>query len=260
MTSEQIDKSIGSGKVQLNKGEIVEYWLNFIFLLLPVYFFGQVSIYTIFSFSELPILSVTLLGLLVYHKLVSQKLKIYNLSLTGKLFKDANLATVTLSDWNVLTNTDECFVAIKSTTWRWDGIRITAINKNGKLYLNSMVEPSFRANPVTLGSNKRNIMVLLDQYQKALNGEDVISKANIEVAKNEHDFWEESEFTLVNNLKRIIGYGLSLFFIALSIWMIIKGKLQGLLYAIIILGLFGNYVFYDLKIILERKRRRRDEL
>ena len=77
---------------------------------------------------------------------------------------------------------------------------------------------------------------------------------------NENDFWEESEFTLVNNLKRIIGYGLSLFFIALSIWMIIKGKLQGLLYAIIILGLCGNYVYYDLKIIHEKKRRRRDEL
>ena len=260
MTSEEINKSIETGKVQLTQGEQVEHWVNFLLLLIPVYFIGKLHTLSIFSFSAFPYLTILLGGLLIFRKLYCINFKTYKSQLSGKQFKEASQAAAKLADWNIISITDEGFEAIKPTIWHLEGIRITAINKNGKLYLNSMVEPSFRSNPVTFGVNKRNINKLLDQYQKALKGEDVIVKANAEVKKRENEFWEDSEFTLVNNLKRLIGYIISVSFIALSVWMIVKGEIQGIIYGIMILGLCGSYIYFDLKIILEKRQKRRNRI
>ena len=191
MTLEELNKSIQTQKVHLTKGEKIEYWLNFILLLIPVFFFGQAFLHSVFSFVDFPILSILLFGLLIIHKLTNIYFKVYNLPLNGAQFKHANKAAALLSNWQILADNEDRFEAIKSSNWHWDGIRITAINKNGKLYLNSMVEPSFRANPITFQSNRRNIRLLLSQYQNVLRGDDVITLANNESTKREEEFWHE---------------------------------------------------------------------
>ena len=260
MNIEEVDDSTETKRVQFTRGETIEHWINCIPVLFFIYFVGQAFMLTIFSSVDFPILSIILLVLLIIQKLFGQNFKVINLEINGSQFKHSNKAAAILYEWNVITNREDGFVAMKSSGWHWEGIRITVINSNGKLYLNSIVEPSYRANPFTFGSNKKNIRLLLEQYQMALEGADVIELANNEITKRENEFWQESEFNFINTIKRIIGYGLSIFFFGLSIWMILKGKLQGLIYTIIILTLCGNYIYYDLKVIREKKKRRRQSI
>jgi len=56
---------------------------------------------------------------------------------------------------------------------------------------------------------------LIRQYQSILKGENVTENTNKELERREAMFWKESEWSVNNILKRIVGYGLSFFFIGL---------------------------------------------
>ncbi|MFK7983986.1 MAG: hypothetical protein AB8G86_28675 [Saprospiraceae bacterium] len=247
-------------KIYLNKGERIEHWVNFFFLLIPLSFFGFITIYEPASKGEIPTFGLIVIGmffLFLRHKLLSTKLEVYKSNLTEEQFKQANHAAAKLNDWIVLSNRKNYFSAIKGTNWQWDGIKITAILKNEKLYLNSMVNPSTRSNPFLFKLNKRNKLELIRQYQSILKGNNVREIVNEEIEKKEEEFWNESEWTLGNIMKRVIGYGLSILFIMLAFGMMSEGEIQGLIYGIMILGFCGSYIFYDIKVILEKKKKAR---
>jgi len=195
--------------------------------------------------------------LLIRHKLVSPKLDVYKSELTEEQFKQANQAAATLNEWVVSSSRKDYFSAIKGTGWQWDGIKITAILKNGKLYLNSMVNPSMRSNPFTFGLNRRNKLELIRQYELILKGERVVESANNEIEKREEEFWEESEWNIKNILKRVVGYGLSILFIGLAIWMISTGELIAIGMGIVVIGLCSSYIYQDIQVIREKRNRKK---
>lgn len=163
----EINKSIESMKIHLTKGEKIEYWVNFLSLLIPLSSLGFITIYEPITNEEVPTFGIFIIiafFLLLRHKLVSPKLDVYKSELTEEQFKQANQAAATLNEWVVSSSRKDYFSAIKGTGWQWDGIKITAILKNGKLYLNSMVNPSMRSNPFTFGLNRRNKLELIRQY------------------------------------------------------------------------------------------------
>lgn len=247
-------------KIHLNKGERIEHWVNFISLLIPLSFFGFVTIYVPITNGAFPIFGLIVIGMFAIflrHKLICPKLEVYKSNLTEEQFKEVNQSVAKLNDWTILSNREDYFSAIKVTDWQLDGIKITAILKNGKLFLNSMVNPSIRSNPFTFGLNKKNKMELIDQYQSILKGNDVVEIANSIIAKREEEFWNESEWTFSNSIKRIVGYGLSILFIILAFWMISEGEIQGLIYGIVILAFCGTYIFYDIKVILKKTKKAR---
>ena len=123
--------------------------------------------------SFMALLLIGLCGLFLRHKIVSSKLDVYKSNLTEAQFKQANTAAAKLNDWIILSSREDYFSAIKGADWQWEGIKITAILKNGKLYLNSMVYPSMRSNPFTFGLNKQNKLELIRQYQLILKGQNV---------------------------------------------------------------------------------------
>ncbi len=257
MTSKEINRSIETMKIHLTKSDKTEHWLNFIVLLIPICLIGYESIEKVTQNKEFSFFVLLILGfftLFLRHKLISQKLDVYKSNLTEEQFKQANQAAARINGWTILSNSKNYFSAIKNTNWQWDGIKISAILKNGKLYLNSMVNPSTRSNPFTLGLNKKNKTELISQYQSILKGNDVNVIAINEIAKREKKIWSESEWTFKNIIKRIIGYGLSILFIVLAIWMILSYEIKGLIYGIILIGFCGTYIYYDVKVILEKKK------
>ncbi|THH36416.1 hypothetical protein [Neolewinella litorea] len=168
MTSREINRSIRTGKVQLTPGERVEHWVNFLFLSIPLVAVAFVLHYDLRVDGFLIFGIVVFLLLLLRHKLVSPRLEVYRSGLTDQQFKRANQAVAVGNEWIILSNRKSYFCAIQQVGWQWDGIRITAILKEEKLYLNSMVNPSVRANPFTLGWNRKNKAALIRQYQSIL--------------------------------------------------------------------------------------------
>ncbi len=260
MTPIEINQSIQSMKIHLTIGEKIEYWVNFLFLLIPLIFFGFVTIYEPISKGEVPTFGIIIIiafFLFLRHKLVSPKLDVYKSELTAEQFKQANQAAAKLNGWVVSSNRKEYFSAIRETGWQWEGIKITAILKNGKLYLNSMVNPSTRSNPFTFGLNKKNKLELIRQYQLILQGDNVVENAAKEIKKREEEFWEESEWNFNNVLKKAVGYGLSIPLIGLGIWMISSGHIKSIGMGIVLVGLCSSYIYQDIQVVREKRNRKK---
>jgi len=260
MTLTEIKKSIKTLKVQLTLGQKAEYWLNFISISAFIYIIGHIELEDSIQNKELSLLSlgfICLFSAYVRYTFLTTRLKEYSSNLTEKEFKQANSATAKLNDWIILSNRKDYFSAIKKTNWIWEGIKITAILKSGKLYVNSMVTPSIRSNPFTFGHNKKNIVKLLNEYKSILEGNDVVKNANIELEKREQDFWNESEWTLSKIIMRMIGYTLSILFVSISIFAITQGNIHLFIIGAVLMIISGTYIFYDLKVIIEKKKKAR---
>ncbi len=228
-------------------------------MLIPLSFLGFITIYKPISNGDVPFFGILVMiafFLLLRHKLISSKLDVYKSRLTEEQFKQANQAAARLNEWIVLSDRKNYFSAIKETGWLDDGMKITAILKDGKLYLNSMVNPSINSNPFTFGFNKKNKLELICQYQSILKGENVVETANKEIEKREDEFWNESEWTLKNILMRIVGYGLVALFVLIGILLFYHGAWEGVIPIAISSGICLTYVKTDLQVIREKKRRK----
>lgn len=266
MTTKQINQSIEKMKIYLTSREKIEYWLNFIFILAPLSFVGYITIDTAIQNQEFSLLTLILLGILISllsmllkHKLNSTKLDGYKSRLTVEQFIEANEATAKLNDWFILSNTKSHFSAIKGTNWQWEGIKISAILKDDKVYLNSMVSPSIRSNPFTFGLNKKNELELIRQYQLILKGHDVNEMVDDELAKREEEFWNKSEWTIKSILIRFFLYGFFFFLIILGIFIIYSEEAEILIAVIIPIFLCSIYIYQDVKILREKRKRRKSK-
>lgn len=85
----------------------------------------------------------------------------------------------------------------------------------------------------------------------------VVESANNEIEKREEEFWEESEWNIKNILKRVVGYGLSILFIGLAIWMISTGELRAIGMGIVVIGLCSSYIYQDIQVIREKRNRKK---
>lgn len=257
MTAKEINQSIESMKVNLTTTEKIEHWINFFFILFLLSFIGIITIYDPLSNGEIPtygVFVILVLFLFIRHNLLSSKLVVCKITLSGNQFKQANQAAAKLCGWAILSNKQNYFSAIKETGWQWEGIKITAILKNGKLYLNSMVNPSIRSNPFTFGLNKKNKVELIRQYQLILKGEDVVTIANKEIEKREKEYWKESEWTFGKFLTRIIMYCFFSVFFIFGIWMIFTGELKTIGIGIFLVGLASLYIYFDIQLILKKRK------
>jgi|GEM_PF-2349834 len=123
-----------------------------------------------------------------------------------------------------------------------------------------MVNPSLRSNPFTLGLNRKNKFELIRQYQLILNGNNVNEIENQKIVQKEEEFWNESEWTFKNTIKRVIGYGFSILFIIIGVLFMFEADIQGLIYGVLMLLFSASYIFYDVKVILEKYKKKKAKL
>jgi hypothetical protein len=260
MTLKEIKQSIESMKVPLDEGERIMHWVNFFFMLIPLSLIGYLTVYEPILYDSIPLFGIVLVItfiLFLWHKLVSPKLEVYKSELSEEQFKQANQAAVKLNEWIVISSRENYFSAIKPVGWQREGIKITAILDNGKLYLNSMVNPSIRSNPFTFGLNRKNKLELIRQYQAVLKGQDVVENAYKEIKKREEEFWAASEWNVGSILTRIVGYGLILIFLLIGILFIYEASWEGIFPILLSIGISLTYVKSDIQIIREKNQRKK---
>lgn len=257
MKKSEITYGIQNKRVYLKSGELLEQWGNIITLLFIVAIILIRGIQSELVNREFPIMLIVLLGIgitAILNNIRSRRFEIWKLEVSEQQFKDACIATAKYLEWDIINSQQNFLKAIKGTGWQSEGIRITAIRTENKIYFNSMVEPSLRSNPFSFGWNKKNKTEFRNQLLKAINGEKIVENAEQFQNIEEQKFWNESEWTAKNILKRIIGYGLSVSFIALGTWIILSEELQGIIIGVIVMGISFSYIYYDLKIIRKKKK------
>lgn len=133
--------------------------------------------------------------------------------------------------------------------WQWDGLRITIISDKNHIYANSIVNPSMQSNPFSRGWNRKNLQVFKDNLIAAAKGEDVVKAAEEKALEQEFQLENESEWTLGNTGKRIIGY-----FFALALLGVCGLILaEGFNLVFILLGaLCVGYLVLDVVIIVKK--------
>lgn len=255
MTEEEVNNSIETGKVQLSKNEQTQHWLNFAGTLVFIGPIGGVIVYSAWYLFPIP---VVVIGLFLRHKLTCTKLSVYKSSLTADQFRSANVAAAKLNGWARAVSSPNCFSAV-SMNLNGQATKVTAILKDEKLYINSMVDPDLRSLPFVSRLNQKNRVELIQQYQSVLKGDDVRKIAKEKIIEKEEAFWDESEWTKDNILKRIAGYGLSFLLILVAIIIIADGKGHGIYYGILVLGIAGFFIYSDIKVILEKRKRRKNQ-
>ncbi|AZQ63117.1 hypothetical protein EI427_12970 [Flammeovirga pectinis] len=251
-----------SKKLKLTKVESFDYWLNFIFHLVFVLGIGY-GLYKGFVKGTHDFISVlflfsviALIAWLFIRKLVGLKLDVYESNLSPEQFKQANQACAMSNEWGVISNRKDYFSAIKHTDWSWEGLKITAILKNGKLYINSIASSSYRSSPITFGQNTKNKIELLRQYQSILNGENVIERVKKERSEKEVEFWNKPEWTLTGSIKRIMLYLFSILFVIIAFFGILEGGIEGLILGITLLSTSLTYIISDIMILKVKKNKR----
>lgn len=260
MTATEINKAISNMKIHFTKSEKIEYWINLVLILIFIGLISYVKIVDDFKNQNLSFFTIFIFGLiilLIRHKVLGRKLTGYKSKLSSDDFKKANKATSDLNNWIILSNSDNYFSAIGESGWHLDGIKITALHKEGKLYLNSIETPSIRSSPITFGKKKRMKLKLIGQYQSIIKGINVSEEANKEIKRREEEFWNESEWTLSNSIKRIVLYSLSIPFIILAIWIMSKGISKHFFVGLGLISICGTYIYFDLKVIIEKRKRKK---
>lgn len=260
MYENEINQSIEKMKIHLTKSEKNDQWFNISTFLIIIIGFGYLSITS--TLASLEVLFIIFILVIIFVLVIrdihtSPNLKVFKTNITELQFIEANFVAAKLNDWIVVSNNNNSFMALKETIWHGKGIRITAILKDGKLYLNSMVNPSLRSSPFSFGINKKSKIELLRQYRLITSGEDIGKLANSILIKREEDFWNESEWTVMKIIKRIVLYSISILFIVLSFFILSTGEIKSIILAIFPLGLCILYVYDDIKLILKKKNKKR---
>lgn len=253
--------SIANRRIEFNSGETFDHWSNFAFVLFFIGCMGFVFINESSGVNLIVTIFIItfIVGMFLRHKLNCRKLKVFKTELTETQFKEANESAAKLNEWIIIHNRKDYFEAIKPVGWQWEGFRITSILEKNRIFLNSMVSPAINSNPFSFGLNKKNEIRLRIQYSKILNGENVVENTEQELIKREQEFWNESELSPKNLLMKLIAYPLGMAFGILAIYLISTLEIQGILYGIILLGFVGSYFYYDIKIIIEKYKRKNSQ-
>ncbi|MCB9355151.1 MAG: hypothetical protein H6575_11350 [Lewinellaceae bacterium] len=259
MKPAEIKNSIDHKRVYLNKGELLEHWVNGVVLTGWIGMLFSYDIQSGLSDGIFPLslfLVSGLLAVMIWHKIRSRKFEIWDLKASEKQFKDAALATAIYLEWRPVNKRKNFLKAIKGLGWQWDGVRITAIRTETKVYFNSMIEPSIRSNPFSFGWNAKNKRAFRGQLIKAMNGENVVEQAESFQREQEARFLNSSELSGTHLLKRIVLYLLIVFWTGLGVLLVIEGaNLACLLSVIAALSVCAYYLYADLK-ILNKKRKK----
>lgn len=139
--------------------------------------------------------------------------------------------------------------------------RITIKKTDDTLLINSIRNPEYR-NGALNENNLENINIFLANLNNIRQGKDAVQLIEDRQTKKEEAFWAESEWSIKMILMRIVGYGLTLFFLLVGLFMIFfedgsSGLMGGLLFILTGGGFGYNYIKNDIEVLREKSRRKR---
>lgn len=195
MEQNQLKEQVEKGRIQLTLWETVEHYA----FLFPILFVLLILLYDRISTTRdsIPVMEFIILLLaiyFIYYQYNALRFKKYRIAHTAENFITAAQATAIELDWKIIELTDDFLLAEKQEIgWQWDGFRITMIRQGNIISANSIVAPSTRSNPFSLGWNKKNIQTFNNNLIRATRGENVLSKTVKEAKADKKNIENESE-------------------------------------------------------------------
>lgn len=165
--------------------------------------------------------------------------EVFTSELSSEDFKKSVFITAKELDWIIIELTDYHAKIYRKAEYLGNGSERIIIKRiNNKIFINSIANPEYRGSGYSKKRNKENVNAFLRNTRGIIKGDNVEAIIKARKKAVEDKFWESSEWTIKQIFKRIIGYGLTLFFVFLSLF----------------LGL--TYIKSDLKILSAKRQRR----
>jgi hypothetical protein len=257
MNGNKIKEHFEKGRIQLTKWETVEHY-SFIFPFLTIaVMFLFIKLSSTETINRIPTIEIGIISIsiyFIYNRYKSLEFKKYHFEHTVEDFQLAAKATAIELNWRIEKLTNTLLIARKNDLdWQWDGLKITIIRDGNKIYSNSMIAPSIRSNPFSIGWNKKNLQLFNNNLIYVKRGEDIIAKAETIVKEEEIRLENESEWNLKNTIKRIIVY----FFIFIILGGCVLILSEGFSYIIIPIGVICiGYLIMDWMMIIKKMKKK----
>jgi hypothetical protein len=160
-------------------------------------------------------------------------------------------------EWEPLPSDSQQWAFIRSKGWTPVLITVKATPEG--IIACALPDPDSRST-LKLRGLKKDLDILRYCLRQAGKGIDPTPEAQALQQQQEAAFWAENEWSLVNLLKRLVGYILSLGFIGLMIWINIeKPGLKSFLVALPVWAIVLQYLVADIRVLFAKRKRRQHE-
>ena len=173
---------------------------------------------------------------------------------SDKEFKESILATANKLNWNITELSSKKVKARGYNPWKSrDAQSITIERSNDRIRINSMNEIGLMSGPDFTMANKRNRNTFLHYYHHSNKIENLNRKVIQHLKAEEAKLENESEWSLVNTLKRIIAYLFCFAFIGIGLAI---GQSDRISFIVLFLCLIGlSYIVFGLYVMWTKRNR-----
>lgn len=233
-------------------GEILEVSLNLILLAVPVVFIIYVVMEGLEFYYSMPLTiligSIVMLGI-IRDMVNSRRLTRVEHNLDDEEIRILIKAISIDKEWILLNSNKRYALLHKSVMWQWEGFRITILKQNRTVWINSIIEPSLRSNPINWGINKKNLEAILNYFELAESDVDVLELAKKRAEQRRINDINSPEWRGKNLIMRLIILPFLLALVGISMMLLYFEGMSALPISILLLSVALVYVYVDIKTI-----------
>ena len=150
-----------------------------IILIVPFFTFGH-HLSKDIPFQNFPYAETALILLafyFIYHQYRVLSFKKYSINHTAQHFREAVDATAIELNWEIDTlNQHQAIAYQKDIPMQSEGIRITILRDDTRIYFNSIIDPFFGSNPFSWGRHGKNLHVFSKNLVSITQGIDILEE------------------------------------------------------------------------------------
>jgi hypothetical protein len=253
----EIEKQFKEGRLKLSLWDKIQHYA-FVLIILFIPIVDLYVKYIKHEYSDISlIIDYIFIALAVYftfYKYRSLAFKKYKINHSSSNFQSATEATAIELGWEVEKLNSHILIAESGCPTQWDGILITVLRDDHKIYFVSIIKPSLRSNPFSFGRNKKNFWTFSSNLIDSTNGVDVVQRAKAKADEEKMKSENEPEWNLKNTIRRIVIYLIILILFGVSIMILREGFHP---YSILLLLICLGYVLMDVTILIQKHSRRK---
>jgi hypothetical protein len=171
---------------------------------------------------------------------------------TDEEFREAVNRTKKDLGWIIRNNNRQLLKAERLFNWSASWGELITIRKfKNKLLLNSICDPDVSPSITSFGWNRKNINTFLTHLTNVIN----------QVSYEEIPVRIKKEWSFINSVGRVLMYLLCLFIISAGLVVIfLSPDIRAIPLGLIVIYFGGFYIFLDLKVLLQKRKRKTEPL
>lgn len=244
-------------RVKLNPIQSIGHYSFAIFPLIIIsvdFYYKITSKPVVNTFSEIAyLICFGLSGFILYLKYQELIIDRLYVKRSNKEFKEAVLATANKMKWSIEYLNNNGMKAISSNDWGINNWSNVSIYKTANYVEIKSIYKLFLSPPDIIGINKKYRMNFLNNYILSNQITNLNDKVVEELKAEEQRIENEPEWSLINTIKRVIAYVISLIFLAIGIgtW-----RYEGFSLIVLVFLIIGlSYIVFDIYVIRTKNKR-----